>query len=406
MKPLFSLFILILFSQFYSQEGLLFTDNKEVTKISFQLHSNLIVLPIELNGQTLNFVLDSGSKSNILLDNKVAAILNLKNIQEITINGLGKEQNIKAYVSSFNRLEINDLKNLDTKIVVLTGIELDLSPKIGVPIHGILGSEFFENYLVQINYQTQRIIVRKKWHKKYNEYVKIPIQLENKKPFILSNFNINSVQYNAMKLLIDTGNSDALWLFENERKIAFSSKYFEVFLGVGLGGEIFGRKSKIKNYTLTDFSFDNIIISNPDSTYIKSIIDNDKTRNGSVGAEILKRFSVVFDYKNSAIYLKKNASFRNPFLYDCSGMTIYQPVIELPYFQVHSITPNSPAAKAGILVDDSITNIDGQSVITMKLEEILEIIKKKRNKKITLIIDRNGAKFTKELFLEDVLLNP
>ena len=45
-------------------------------------------------------------------------------------------------------------------------------------------------------------------------------------------------------------------------------------------------------------------------------------RIGSVGGEILKRFTVVFDYQNEQMYLKKNKDFNAPFNYNKSGIKI------------------------------------------------------------------------------------
>ena len=47
-----------------------------------------------------------------------------------------------------------------------------------------------------------------------------------------------------------------------------------------------------------------------------------ENRMGSVGGGILKRFSVVFDYKNEKLYLKKNSDFSESFTYNKSGIEV------------------------------------------------------------------------------------
>ena len=47
-------------------------------------------------------------------------------------------------------------------------------------------------------------------------------------------------------MLLDTGSSDAIWLFENET-IGIPDKNYDDFLGRGLGGDIFGKRTKVRS---------------------------------------------------------------------------------------------------------------------------------------------------------------
>ena len=48
-----------------------------------------------------------------------------------------------------------------------------------------------------------------------------------------------------------------------------------------------------------------------------------KSRNGSLGGNILKRFTVWLDYSKEQIMFKKNGSFKADFNYDMSGLDIF-----------------------------------------------------------------------------------
>lgn len=55
---------------------------------------------------------------------------------------------------------------------------------------------------------------------------------------------------------------------------------------------------------MADFEFKNPIVSFPDSSSIKNVkmvVD----RIGSVGGEVLKRFTIILDYADRKMYLKK-----------------------------------------------------------------------------------------------------
>ena len=55
-----------------------------------------------------------------------------------------------------------------------------------------------------------------------------------------------------MELLIDTGLSDGLWLLNKPAKVEEMNTVYD-FLGVGLGGEIFGKRARYSNIKINDF---------------------------------------------------------------------------------------------------------------------------------------------------------
>ena len=62
---------------------------------------------------------------------------------------------------------------------------------------------------------------------------------------------------------------------------------------------------------LGKYKFENIIANFPDpNSYMDTLKSSIVARNGSIGGELLSRFTVVFDYSGNKIYLHKNASFK------------------------------------------------------------------------------------------------
>ena len=63
-------------------------------------------------------------------------------------------------------------------------------------------------------------------------------------------------------MLLDSGGSDAIWLFEHSRKdITTPEVYFTDFLGVGLSGTIYGKRSRLFSLTIGRFLFKNPTVS-------------------------------------------------------------------------------------------------------------------------------------------------
>ena len=258
------------------------------------------------------------------------------------------------------------------------------------------------------------------------------LTFQNKKPFINLDVTTTDVTEEVI-LLIDSGSSDAIWLF-NDKDIVNGAlkKYFDDFLGQGLSGSIFGKRSKLKKIEIGDFMLKNVKVAFPNEESMENVKYFEK-RDGSLGGDILKRFTVIMDYPNQKISLKRNRKFKAPFHYNMSGLTLIHDGVVLvrekrssinelnpegtasiplssvydfylaPRFIVSEIRENSPAELAGIFKGDEIVSINGKETHSYKLQDIIGLFASKANKKITVKIKRNGVIFTKKFYLKEML---
>jgi hypothetical protein len=418
------------------------SDAKKQT-VSFKLLSNLIIFPIEVNGKELNFILDSGVGATILFNLNSKDSLALKNIEKVKLQGLGSEEPIDAILSRNNVFKFKNINGFDQSLYVLFDDSFDLSSKLGITVHGIIGYEILKDFIVQVNYSTKRLSFYNPNNYEYKDCKKcesFELMIHAKKPYITIGAKLNPIsdKITPVKLLIDSGGSDALWLFENSLPdINPPKKYFIDFLGEGLSGTIYGKRALIKELIIGQFVFKNPTVSYPDSTAI-SHARNFKERNGSLGGSILKRFSVIFDYKNQKITFKKGSSFNKPFRYNMSGIelvyygkilvkehdkrpTIFslsdgqnseQNKIVLDYrykytfkpaFKIHKLRVGSPAYRSGLREEDIVIKINGKYTYEMKLEDIVEKFYQKEKTKISLLIERDGKNYTYKFNLENML---
>ncbi len=428
MKKLFSIiFVLIFTFPVLGQEGFLFENGINTTVIPFRFINNLIFIPIKVNGIELNFLLDSGVEETILFSMEDKKEVRFFNIEKITLRGLGQEESIEGLKSANNTLEIKGMKSLNQLLYIVLDQSFNLSSHIGIPVNGIIGYHLLKNNLVEINYDKKRITVfrdtdknRKRIERKFQ---KVPITIERLKPYINSKVIMNSVEI-PVKLLVDIGNSDAIWLFENNSKsIKVPTKNFEDYLGQGFSGDVEGKRAQISKFTMDGFEFNNPIIAFPDPTSIKNV-QLVKDRSGSVGSEILRRFSVVFDYKNQKMYLRKNRDFYSSFSYNKSGVEVQHdglqwvqetvrletvPIIKSgdlalkanevennfkykfvlkPIYLVGNVRKNSPAAASGLQKGDVIVRINNAPAYKYTLEEINALLKSEEEKWISFEVNR------------------
>jgi membrane-associated protease RseP (regulator of RpoE activity) len=313
---------------------------------------------------------------------------------------------------------------------------------MGIPIHGIIGFDFFKNFSVKINYISKRLTIfdpKKKSPKIGKAFQEFDLSFDKGKPYV--NFNVALDQKNkSVKLLVDSGSSDALWLFDEAHSITESPKnYFNDFLGLGLSGHIYGKRSKLSEITMGAIKLSNVNVAFPNEEALKNILFFEG-RDGSLGGDLLKRFTVIFDYPAMKMYLRKNSSFNDPFYYNMSGLTIehsgmtlvkdvdnsnvdfrdserfnesqskvtiqVSPVFKFflaPRFVVADVRENSPAARAGIEEGDEILSINGRSSFRYELFEINSLFTSKEGKRITMEIDRNGYVFKTKFILKEVI---
>ena len=448
MKRNFKYIIFIIFILFYSkgslaQSNFKLINNAKKQSISFKLINNLVVFPIEVNGKELNFILDSGVGTTMLFNiNNNKDSLQLKNVEKIQLKGLGSEDAIDAILSKGNIFSFKNITSTNQKLYVIFDDSFDLSSKLGITIHGIIGYEIFKDFVVKINYGLKKITFYEAddyKYKKCNKCETFNLELYKFKPYInlAVKLDSGSNKITPVKLLIDSGGSDAMWLFENSHPdILPPKKFFNDYLGEGLSGDIHGKRSIIKGLVLGKFELRNPTVSYPDSLAIAHALEF-KERNGSLGANILKRFIVIFDYKKNKITLKKGSSFKDPFRYNMSGIELVyygkllvkeQDFTSLaftnkqensgrnrvildynykytfkPTYKIFKLRKGSPAYNAGLMENDIVIKINGQYTYNLKLEEIVEKFRQKENKKINLVIERNGQNYEYNFRLKNML---
>ncbi|SKB72618.1 Aspartyl protease [Soonwooa buanensis] len=423
-----------------AQDGFQFVDKKlDKIEIKFVNVNNLIIIPINVNGVDLNFLLDTGVSETVLfsLENKE---VNFKNVEKLKFTGLGENIDIEALRSINNRLSIsNQFVDSTQSLNIILDESFNISTSLGYPVNGIIGYSFFKNYPIEVDYVSEKLRIyqnENKLSKRVKKHEVFNISLELNKPYMFADVEMTR-EKKSSKLLLDSGNTDSIWLFPTLIPgFNYNRPNIDDYLGAGFSGDIYGKRSRIHGLYFGRFEFITPLVAMPDATSIAHL-QLVPDRKGSIGSEIFRRFNMVFDYPNEKVYFKKNKYYDDPFLFDLSGLEVRQnglswekDLVKIetktkninsleigstftntedfqykftlkPKFIIAGTRKNSPAQLAGLQKGDILVKIDDKKTSDMTLSKINKILKSQEGKIIKIEAERNGTTVIYNITLKD-----
>ncbi|MDX6406447.1 MAG: hypothetical protein QOH70_3902 [Blastocatellia bacterium] len=350
-----------------------FASGASSLHIPFQLSSNVIFLQVRVNGsEPLWFILDTGA-AGTLLDTNRAKTLGIKVSGGGNVEGVG-EASVAAGMAKNVSFSLPGV-DFEARVVVVLPLS-NLNRYIGRVVDGVLGHDFFSRYVVEIDYATRVINVYEPKDFHYSgPGDSIPLDLKNNASSVRARLGLPGRAPIEGNFRIDTGGSHTLILhspYVNRQKVLESVSRTIAAPSAGLGGETSIRLGRVQGLQLGRFALENVVtglavsakgaLANPDLT-------------GNIGDGILRRFKVIFDYRNYRMILEPSDQLREPFESDMSGAVLTAEGVRLDAFTIFYITENSPASEAGLRVGDVIAAIDDKLCSALALDDVREMFK-------------------------------
>ena len=389
----------------YAQLGFHLKPGQRRVQFPIEVVNNLVIVPVVINGQLpLRFILDTGVRTTILTEKAFSDILNLQYSRYIKVAGPGEEKLVEAYITNDVTLDLPGIHGQGHAMLVLEKDYLELRNYLGTDVQGILGYEVFSRFVVEIDYEGRQLTISDpEFFKPKRNYQQLAIHIEDTKPYVNVPIALQSGGTLDAKLLVDTGASHGLVLDPlSDNRIVIPEKHVHSLIGRGLAGTIHGEVGRIQSITFGDYMLKDVIASFPnegDYGFADSVKSGDTFRHGALGGDLLRRFTVIFNFPLGKMYVRKNASFSRKFNYNLSGMTFKAKGVRLRRFEITDVRAGSGADIAGILPGDELISINGVAASEYNLNALNGAFDQRPGKKVRIEILREGKTIKKKMTL-------
>jgi hypothetical protein len=289
--------------------------------INVKVIDNLIVMPGYVNDSgKLNVVLDTGTvvPPNVLSPD-CASKLKLVSTRSAKIYGIGS--NVSVPLVSNVHLSWGNNKQLSLKDQQIGELPIAyISQQTGYPVDGIFGSSLFAHFDIRVDYERSAVTFSL-GDPSSTSGTPIPIKLQNDVPFVEAKIETADGKAIPSLFLVDSGTTGALILsskyLDAHPSIAQGHVYHDLPSITAVGGAIELRTLRVTGIDLGPFRLSAPVAAVPREA--RGILAMPGLA-GFIGAGILSRFTVDWNYAHTTMTLTPNHLYGTPFEGDRSGL--------------------------------------------------------------------------------------
>ncbi len=324
-----------------------------------------IYLQGTVNGIATDVVLDSGAGMTVL-DRPVAEAAGLETAGNVAAQGTGGET-----TASFAKGV--DLTVGGLSFHGLTAAVLDLGPvagRLGRPLPVILGKEAFQALVVEVDYPGRRLRFHDPSRFEYQgsgHPVRIVAAEDGQR-------NVEAQVEDLPPALfgLDTGSGKTVDLFRaytDDHALLEGRRPLSEALSGGVGGVTVSKVGTLKTFTFAGYVLHDV----PVGFHREAVGAFDTRRSaGNLGAGILSRFRVIFDYGQDRLLVEPGEGWGSrPFDRNRTGLSLQ--AAGDGGCEVLLVAPGSPAEKAGIVKGDRVIAVDGSPLGADYRQRLLEL---------------------------------
>ncbi len=316
-----------------------------------ELHQRRYVfLRGEVNGVATDVVLDSGAGMTVV-DRALAAKLGLRAEGDVEARGTGGSVGASFASGVTVTLAGIEIGPLSAAVLDMS----DVGKRLGRPLPVILGKEVFHALVVDLDYPASRIRFLDPGPFRYegpgrklellpedDGHKNVRLSIEGGAPVVVG---------------LDTGQGGALSVFRHyaEERGFLTGRPVSEARGGGVGGATTMKTATLRTVTIAGYELRDVPAAFP-TVDVGGAFDT-KRQAGNLGAGLLSRFRVLFDYPHGVLWLEPGPHLAAPLPKDRCGLGLQWADGSLT---VAFVAPGSPAAAAGWKAGERVAALDGK----------------------------------------------
>ena len=359
-----------------------FAYGGNVAEIPAEFVDGLVLLPVHVNqSQPCLFVLDSTAASTSIDPNRAAELGVPPGSVELEFAGVN--------------VTLPELPHIPKP---------DFDARFGRAYEGTLGRDFFESFVVAIDYARKTVRLYDPASYQYSGKGKsLHISFSEDTPVVRAKVNTSGKTLEG-----DFGVDTAL-----DASVLFPERYANAHHML----------SHVKTIPATDEIWDQVaqgavlarmrvfqIGPFPVQQAIATFSEQPEAKTGGVqlageiGGGMLRRFTVIFDYSRMQIIFDTNSEWRTDELEDMSGITVAASGPGLRTFEVTQVRSGTPGAEAGLQKGDIIAGVDEDPAADLSLAQLRDLFRQFGHP-YKLTVERNDQTLHLTLKLKRLLPN-
>lgn len=337
-----------------------------VTAVSMQLLytgdlGGLPAVPVMIAGRKTWWLVDTGSSHN-LVSPQLAKALRLPTAASSEVSTIAGKQRTGYYRLPMMQIGAVDLENQSAAAVDL-GL---VSATDGLVIDGVLGMPALNRLIVSLDFGRHTAIFSQYVPNYQQPHSVIPFRLLGGVPVA----SLNVVGGRTGEFILDTGNAGGLVMFPNYARRDYRQKSLAFIEIEDLGGRVPTGLALLPNLNIGSWHTRQVPLSLPMRTHGFHHLD------GSIGNAIFTGQTLTFDFPSQHLLL--SASQDSDALPGQFGFLLAANNV------VEVVLPNSPAARMGVQVGDSILQVNGQNTRDASSHRIWRILDGQRQANLNL----------------------
>ena len=335
--------------------------------------NNLVLLDTSVNGSpAVPFVLDTGASVSVI-DTALANRLGI-------VAGDASDATTGGGSVTAAKIARVELRVGDRAVSAHEAVAIDLSglaAGLGTPVGGILGFQVFQDYVVEIDYETGRV----RFHEPRTYTApagsqSVLITIEDQIPYMQVGVFGNGHSADA-KVEFDTGLTGAVTLLrafvEAHGLLGPTQRQVPIVAGALLPGKVPASITRVERVRIGQIDVADVVTNVAPDVQAAGV---EAGIAGLIGGELLRRFEIAIDYSRQRIlFSTSDTRLRTPTEFDMSGMSLVAQGSSYREYRVRAVVPDSPASDAGILAGDLLTAVDGRVAASVILAELRQLFR-------------------------------